>query len=728
MGGVIGGVGAILPAAFDPPQTSTLTAEDVGAQTASSDISFPAFSPLPAEVSGAVAFAAEFPSHGSTAENGNTAVSNKPPVTTGDDGAAVVAATSALRAVAVKRRSSSSAPTTTARAEEELEELRVSALLSLLARLPPICPPGRLPTALPSLLLLAVRVLGAVSGKSIGSTTTSSGIIVAGSGSDPAKGLEASRLETQAAVEFVRSCVSEVSRHGDNPQEQEASAGDVPLSSSEIDGVVAEARSGDEARPNNTGDSAEPPSGEKTAAAAAAEMAESATEGDNDDDDDDWGDEDFQGAEDDFQGAEDAVPPAADDPAADAAPAAAVPVEDGVDETEAAVVEVGTGDDEPSAAEGEVAAEQTAESGEAEEDKGARDTEEGEGETPPSQEDGEDVGDASGAEESKDDGDLEDPKETDEGESQETTPGGQTAAIATTATPPPSTAEKPVGDSEREIGTHAGAEKGKEEEVVETPVESEDVEDDASSQETPAAAASAAGEASSHAEGSPAAVPENEEAIIANGTIENNDNSVKVATTSPPPPAVADALILLLAAGRAVNELLTYLLDRQTSEKSLAIGAAAEAWGAIALAVPPQDAEGLAGPLRSALTAPIDKCSISTRLALLHAVAVTVGGDEGVVRGQTEGVAAATLLRVLAPHALAALRLEVDRAAGSEGASVRAAGGSASGEEPREACLLEGVHVAQLAFKVLFPGVFCVFGFLAFWLDRELWRPPRFPK
>lgn len=162
-----------------------------------------------------------------------------------------------------------------------------------------------------------------------------------------------------------------------------------------------------------------------------------------------------------------------------------------------------------------------------------------------------------------------------------------------------------------------------------------------------------------------------------------------------------------------MNELLAYLLEGRgaVARRAASIGAAAKAWGAIALTVP-QEMDALAGPLRAALTAPVGRCSVAARLALLQAVAVTVkaaaagqegekeeGGGASSTLASRRAAAAAALLRLLAPHALEGLRLEVGRAAAAAAGTGGAVGGAA-GEEPREACLLEGVHVAQLAFQV----------------------------
>ena len=250
---------------------------------------------------------------------------------------------------------------------------------------------------------------------------------------------------------------------------------------------------------------------------------------------------------------------------------------------------------------------------------------------------------------------------------------------------------------------------------------------------------------------------------VSNGSSSGNSSSSNGSRVSPVP-RVENAASLLLGAGRTVNDLLEALLRRaeeaggdrgdggnasipshassssspaaaaaaslaaSAAAASATVGAAATAWGAVALALP-LEAERLAGPLRTALSSPSDRCSVSTRLALLRAVAATVGpavdggevavaavaaaaavaagdADPGVVAGG--GVddalavrgAATVLLRLLAPPSLNALRIEVDRAAEVAGGG----GGDGGGEERlREACLLEGVHVAQIAFKVRRP-------------------------
>ena len=243
----------------------------------------------------------------------------------------------------------------------------------------------------------------------------------------------------------------------------------------------------------------------------------------------------------------------------------------------------------------------------------------------------------------------------------------------------------------------------------------------------------------------------NGDVVADSDNVSNSANGSSGGGSGTPAPLVENAASLLLSAGRAVNELLEALLRRaeeagddrrkgnanrpsrssaaaaspaSTAAASATVGAAATAWGAVALALP-LEAERLAGPLCAALSSPADRCSVETRLALLRAVAATVGpaagegeaavapGDVGVGSGVgVEGEAAlavkraaSALLRLLAPPSLIGLRIEVDRAAALVVGGGGGGGDAGREEGVREACLLEGVHVSQIAFKVRGPSV-----------------------
>ncbi|CBJ28961.1 expressed unknown protein [Ectocarpus siliculosus] len=641
MGGVVGGVNANIPAAFDlplPPGEETGNTEPNSLSAASS---------TPAQIGGAT-FTAEFPSDDSRSNGAPGMVSN-PPVSAGADGAAANAAAKAFAAEVDKSKSSS--------AGEEATVMVSAALLPLLARLVPLCPLPRLSSTLPSLLLLSVRLLGAESGRVLGVAAGSAAAAGMGSatggggGGDAAKGLS-STPEAKAAVDFVRSSVREVWRHGNVQQRQEAGPGEVARApgppQGDVEGAEAVVSAGRGAAVPETGSVSTAPGPDE-----GAEIVEGsgvvANDEDGDNDDDDWGDDDFQGAEGDFQGAEGELQEGSSPPAAEAA---------------AKSGEVGVRSDECSG-EGKEESETWQEEAPVVQHKD---------DAPSSNKDGEEDGYASAAEDGADRSAHNDTEDETEGEANEA------------------------------------------KEVLQEPADPDDVGNDEGSQETSAAAdapvasaaAAAAAAATTRAESAdaPACVDSQDD-----GATTPENGSTEDVPVASPPPAVPDALNLLLGAGRAVNGLLAFLLGGEgaTTERAAAIGAAAEAWGAVALTIP-QEADGLAGPLREALTSSTEKCSVSTRLALLHAVIVTVkaaaGEDDGAAAGQAEAdggayrkAAATALMRLLAPHALAGLRLEVDRAAAVAAAAGGGNVGGVADEEPREACLLEGVHLAQLAFK-----------------------------
>ncbi|CAB1108275.1 unnamed protein product [Ectocarpus sp. CCAP 1310/34] len=698
MGGVVGAVNANIPAAFDlplPPGEETGNTVPNSLSVASS---------TPAQIGGAT-FTAEFPSDDSTSNGAPGMVSN-PPVIAGADGAAANAAAKAFAAEVDKDKSSS--------AGEEAAVMVSAALLPLLSRLVPLCPPPRLSSTLPSLLLLSVRLLGAESGRVLGVAAGSAAaarmVSATGGGGgseDAAKGLS-STPEAKAAVDFVRSCVREVWRHGDIQQRQEAGPGEVAHGLGPPQGDIE----GAEAVPSAGGGAAVPETGSVSTAPGpdgGAEIVEGSgvVANDEDGDDDDWGDDDFQGAEGDFQGAEgelqeDSSPPSVnDDPAAAAVAAGSVPA------VEDAASEASVGKAEVAAESGEVRVRRNDSSG-----KGKEESETWQEEAPVVQD--------------KDDA----PSNNNDGEEDEHASAAEDGVDRSAH-----------NDTEDETENET-------KDVLHAPVDPDGVGNDESSQETSAAAgapvASAAAAAAAAAATTPAESADAPACVDSqddDATTPENGSTGDVPIASPPP-AVPDALNLLLGAGRAVNELLTFLLGGEgaTTERAAAIGAAAEAWGAVALTIP-QEADGLAGPLREALTSPAEKCSVSTRLALLHAVVVTVkaaaGEDDGAAAGQAEAdggayrkAAASALMRLLAPHALAGLRLEVDRAAAAAAAAAAAGGGNVvADEEPREACLLEGVHLAQLARRrkqatAPFSAFCCPFT-LPLWLSTcRCWVPP----
>lgn len=710
MGGVIGGVNAALPEAFEPPQLRAEAEKKAGFDlTAPCSGVSPSSAPSEATTSGAT-FTAEFPSDTSYA-SGEVIAGKISDVTNGANGAAVVAAAAAFRA-AVDGTSPSQSSSLSSLGSGGRSTTMMAALLPLLARLPPICPGPRLTIAVPSLLLLAVRVLGAVSGRTLGFAAAGSRV----SSGDGVRGQSSSTaMEAEAAVDFVRSCVREVWLHGNLSQQQEANAvdvGDEAGASAAEGGVAAKTEGVSTAASSGTG-------GENVMAGATGSVAEQA---DNDIDDDDWGDDDFQGAEGDFQGSGDDGGPGDGDDDTAAVNDSSAEVETEQEEAPTAV-EGSPGDTEPTEEAGEV--------GEARDNDSSSSGGQEESETQEEQALGAKGEEAElpSAEGNEDDCDDASPSVDSSGSRSDSpvvadssgSASGSADVVDTTMTPASTFVEgneeasagvvvnSPemlnVGEVDAPAREETTDEKDRGvEEAKEAPSVPENVEDGDNSNGASGAAAAAAGSAGGGV--SNTVVSQKEDGAVVDENTENGAESSSSNTAGTTPPIViADALSLVLAAGRAVNELLSYLLNGQgvMNERAAAIGAAAEAWGAIALAIP-QEVDELAEPLRAALTAPVEKCSVATRLALLHAVAVTVKAAAGGIAGEKESgaasmtsqPAAAALLRLLAPHALAGVRLEVDRAAAA------AAGGNDGvvDEEPREACLLKGVHVAQLAFMV----------------------------
>eukprot|EP00752_Nemacystus_decipiens_P013802 g12254.t1 len=718
MGGVIGGLKAVLPAAFDLPPplegsevTNEVKTADGNDAEHGSHTGFAAFSAAPPDTGEATtsAFTAEFPSDGNSrrsnpapsgaggSSRNDTIVSN-PPVSGGADGMAVIAAAAAFGAAAGTAGSSSissslprsSSPFPSSDDESASTTMMLAALLPLLARLPPICPEPRLPSTLPSLLLLAVKVLGAVSGRSLGLAAKPSGAEQARFGASPGGGVRgaggaggagdvdvaASAREAEAAVDFVRSCVIQVLRHGTSAQQ--LPGGDAAGGAAAALGLGPGENGVGKAEPGADGAghvavaadaSTAPEQGDEITISGTGETAAAdRNDGDDDDDDDDWGDDDFQGAEDDFdfQGAEDA------DDDQSVGPAIADTLATGT--VQAAQEESAAAGESPL---GETTVGETEkETGEAEEGTGSKSRED---ESTSPCDEGEQEGDGG---EIGDNGDGDGDNGDDE-PVPEISPADANADADGEVPGPVS-----LSDADATATTTATA---KCDEGASPSPEVEATEAEAEPEPEPEAPATAFA-TSAEAEGAAAATPP--------------------PSPSPPPPAITGALSMVLAAGRAVNELLTYLLTGRgaVAARTAAIAAAAKAWGAIALTVP-REMDNLAGPLRAALTAPVDQCSVAVRLALLQAVAVTVkaaaagqegwkeegGGASSASTLESRRAAAAALLRLLAPHALEGLRLEVGRAAAGRGP---AAGGlGLAGEEPQEACLLEGVHVAQLAFQ-----------------------------
>lgn len=705
MGGVIGGVNAALPEAFDPPQPRVEVDQktDSDRSTPSSGVSLC----TPPESTSGATFTAEFPSDTSTASEeviaGNFDVSSRA------DGAAVAVAAAAFRAAVDSSSRSRFSSSSSSLGSGGESVTMIAALLPLLARLPPICPGPRLTTAVPSLLLLAVRILGAVCGRTLGFAAAGlSGV----SGSDGVGG-PSSTMEAEAAIGFVRSCVRQVWLHGNLSQQQEPS---VDVVSGEAGASAAEG--GVAAKTEGVSTASSGVVGENTMTGASEGVAE---QDGNKIDDDDWGDDDFQGAEGDFQGADGG---GGDDDDTAAAKDSSVDVETEQEEAPTAV-EGSLGDTEPAEEAGEdmVARDDDSSScggtkeSEAQKDQGLG--AESEEAVPPSAAGAEDDGDAYtsvgssgsisdrpvGADASGSASGSADVVDTTKPVSMSVE--GNEEASAGVVVNSPETLSVGEGMAPAREETENNSERGVEE-AKETLSVPDNVEDCGNQH----GASGVAGTNSADGGVSDAVVSQKEEDTVVDKNIEDGAESTRgtAAGTTSPPFVIADALSLVLAAGRAVNELLSFLLSGQgvMNRRAAAIGAAAEAWGAIALAIP-QKVDELAEPLRAALTAPVEKCSVATRLALLHAVAVTVKAAAGGIAGEDEAGAvsmtsqhaAAALLRLLAPHALAGVRLEVDRAASAASASATA-GGSVGvvDEEPREACLLKGVHVAQLAFMV----------------------------
>lgn len=730
MGGVVEGVAAILPAAFEPRVASEADNQEA--------------SPTPVDPS--PSFSADFSANPVTASSG-------------DQGTVTGSSSYALKAAAA----SVEAPLPD-------ESTMHAALVPLLPCLPPICPPSGRPEALPPLLLLSVRVLGAVCGRTeaglssgVAGTVSTSLQRSEGAGRfSPAMSyLSAAGVgskEACAAVDFVRVCVREVWRHGDASREAAGAAGAAAAvglpSEEDVMGVAEDAdRGGVEAAGNGV-----VPAPTEVVAVIGEEVKEDAATGQvspEEDDDDDWGEDDFQDA-DDFQ--------EADTVTVVTAAAVAEPIET---ETE----EVCAVEEPSSAANAETSC--VGEEGVAEESPGvpeqpqvreeeeiapaaAADIAETEGASLPEGEGEENI--ASPVSKSEKEGNIDENAE--DGDPLVGTPSGSATS---------------VGDDEHEQDTSSAgaavvedspsASDAEESAVVE--IDGEETPQNADATLVPTVAAVRAEEtpADQEAADSAPASPRVDDSAVANGAGSPNasglpssvsetvaaPNTAAVDPVETPPegvpvadadadvdtdsgtepsssPPVLNALNLILSTGRAVNELLEDLvrsgcsgfaggkggtpLPGAAAGTAAAVCIAAEAWGAVALAVP-QEAEGLAGPLREALTAPVDRCSVATRLALLHAVAVTVkaaaaegeGEDAAAGGGALEAAeargAAAALLRLLAPHALAGLKLEVDRVAAMGGGG----GGDGETDEPREACLLEGVHIAQVAFKVKAPSL-----------------------
>lgn len=543
MGGVVGGIQAVLPTAFDPLPESV----DDGI---SKDFQSPSFETC-------------FPSDG---ENVSPDVTSN--ALGGDDDSAAVKSAVA----AVRLRSTA--------AMHPDDSALLTVLLPLLARLPPVCPPVGRSVALPSLLLLSVRIVGSITGD----------IVVKGSGlntRDSGTGRGHLTTEARAAVEFVRASVREIWKHGDVTTD---SVGDVQGGLGDV---------------NNDFD-------EKGAQEAAVE--------------DDWGDEDFQGA----------------------------------DETTEEVADTAATVSIPSKNDGSLV----------------------------------EVGEASGQDSVLDHSDEKDGI-VDETEAVSSTvedldvsPQGDNASGAVDV-------EEVSGGGNEKVVPADGEQEGQ---VVEDGDDSDTITDIPK-------------------EVAPIIAKAGQEPLTSNSNLQTESDPVYSVTdindgggsSGGSIPLVPNARSLILGAGRAVNELLEDLLRRGGSvgrysraspgALATAIGVAAEVWGAIASEVP-GEAEGLSGPLRTALSCPVESCSVAARHALFGAVAATVAAtskDEG-DSNTTEGKrAAGVMLRMLVPHALAGLRVEIDRAAS---APTNGRGVRGEEERAREACILEGVRVAQIAFKV----------------------------
>lgn len=728
MGGVVGGLEAVLPAAFDVLADSGDRDSTQGS-----------------------AFTADFPSDGDV-------VSVGAPVPDGVDSAAVRAASASIK----YQDASASRPD---------DPTILAALLPLLPCLPPVCPPPGRPSALPSLLLLAIKVLGAVTGQlgafkafgdGSGGGSSSDGV----SESSPMLALQAvnagPKAAGEAAVEFVRSCVREVWRHGDASREAAAAtAAEVAAAAAAEDLALAGAATtvvekGSPAASDTgafVGVRAHGNESPSTALGGVADEPADASGGAmGDDDDDDWGEDDFQGAGDASVDASQAAP--TDSPPAtewlEGGPSVEVEMKDlpaeevaaagGLEAAPPGTSDGGEGDEITDQGASSAAAVAVALEEKVEDSKTSSDTAAdrgpntlcleddsisavvGDSETAESQSSGKVV---SAESETKVDGGAAGGARATVEVSEDVSvaaggdePGGDSPAVAAEqeqaprplssdsldirdfaaeacpVEPPASAADAAKGDLGDEIPISVA--------VVASP-------DDGAANVTGADAAEI-----SEPQESPDDVAVSSELAppAVNGSPQEGKPDVAAKAEWPP---VENSLSLVRGAGRAVNQLLEDLLCRGgaagrkggtasrtgSTSAAAAIGVAAEAWGALALAVP-QEAEGLAGPLRAALSSPVDRCSVAARKALLHAVSETVRaalqGEEDAARDADTVAArgaAATLLRLLAPHALAGLRLEVDQAAAVAGG--RDVGGE---EEPRESCLLEGVDFAQLALKV----------------------------
>lgn len=614
-------------------------------------------------------------------------------------------------------------------------------LLPLLAKLPPLCPPSQRPAALPSLLLLSTRVLGAVAAISEPRSNVSNpvstrhkvlqnGAIFHGNGGAAGvlgravgPGALTASPEASAAVDFVRSCVEEVWLYGDALRHS-VSIAETPIA---LDGLqTSDNVSGDSAQNVGTGEHVESAAetsrigdavgvGTSNGGIAGAGVGGvKGNDGDDDDEDDDWGDEDFQGADDPSANVVDSAPevelaateesPSADhvlDQAEIAVPGEPVePFAESEDVAEKAVVqeEIRKGVDVRESGSPE---EQEFES--KREERGSCNVDSGNGVVLDEAEGGGEAAKASSDVPATSDNTF------DEEEARED--GGDQGS--------PGTAKDPgdlasAGDSEDSI------------DLVQ-PDSGDKGQQCASDDNATAVLVTPT---------LPSVTNEQDKKTLSNGDVASSPDdgtaSAEGALTAAAPPqlspVVPNAVALVQGVGNAVNELLESLLHatvaksgRQASigrHEAGGIGAATEAWGAVALAVP-SEAAALASPLQAALSSPAESCSVAVRLALLRGVAVTVraaedrrespviaGSEQGVAEKKDPGAAssaAETLLRLLAPYVLAALRIEVARAA-----VVDDGGAGEERKEPLEACLLEGVHITQLAFKVCKYVFMCV--------------------
>lgn len=613
-----------------------------------------------------------------------------------------------------------------------------AALLPLLARLPPVCPPAGRPDALPALLLMAVRVLGAVSDEPLAIDRR---VGSAQSGEEASRSLaisaapgRASAIAFTSAVEFVRSCVREVWAHGDASRNAGGSAG-VSASGDEFVGEEAAVGAGDRVQNGNVaqaGGSGTVNAGEQKAHSLVDpddhEGRKDREEVDGEDDDD-WGDDDFQGA-DDIIDTSQSSSPEKDDGLSGNEDSASSAVEGTETQTSANKERTApnTEADQDNVEEDGIVARDTGEMGEPSSSTAAA---EADAET------GEQIGDvevvhtqAQGA-----DGSEVVPQEPDATEHVDAVEvGGDEASVDEPQTPnefPPSrdaaggeaSADVKDGEVPADIAGQTSDVVLPATDVADLPVgpaaggEDDDVTAIPGATEESAEASAARSEAQSEDSGGSAVSAVDRGMDTTPSSAQNSPNGKDKRSISSSdnvsPLAVPNALDLIVSAGRAISDLLEKLLvqggARNCKGSAAAIGAAAEAWGAVALILP-QEAEGLAGPLRTGLTCPLDRCSVAVRLALLHAVAVSVRradvGDspEGAGGGEVhvEREAAVLLLRLLAPYALAAVKLEVHRAGTAPVRGRRHSGGSGVGgeQEQQEACLLEGVTIAQMAFKV----------------------------